>query len=200
MSSCIEPGKFDIEKVLGEWVVDYEMRPMSNKVLGRLLKIGEETPRVDSISVSIRKHDGNSSLAVLCTDGRAFLAAPLENCPPGHFKVVISPSQDVAVAFSEDPLSIMWSTWDGVLRRIAAEAYQMDPLEWWVVDCGGVGDDAYLVVADGDFRTRLQILRRPGNSGGSLHSTVRGRILAWAAGEGFDCAGDVNAQVRAKIA
>ena len=79
----------------------------------------------------------------------------------------------------------MLSTWDVVLRRIAADAYQMDPVEWWVVDYGGVGDDAYLVVSDGDFRTRLQILRRPGSNGGSLHNTVRGRILAWAAGEGL---------------
>ena len=45
VSSCIEPGVFDVEKVLGEWVVDYEMRPMSDNVLGRLLKVGEETTR-----------------------------------------------------------------------------------------------------------------------------------------------------------
>ena len=201
----------------GEWVVDIDVRPTYDQLLGReemtwqsmLPKwMSNNMPAVSgSGSVSGEEEEGtpsgtaggtapatavlispstlangNNALEMRYTDGRAFRLVPIDQCT-GKYKVLpLVP----LVEDSENPvmqsLQGMAST---VFNFIASDGFRLDPNEMWVVDVGGVGNEAYVVLSDGDMRSRYQALRRPQNPSGGLHPEVHDRLMKLGRQHGF---------------
>ena len=195
--------------ISGEWVVDVDVRPTYDQLLGRQpmawtsifpkwitnnISPAPAPVNTDSVddSVDDSVEQGGVTTAVLIrprsagsreldmryTDGRAFRLLPIANSV-GKYKVLpLLPTPDEQVEFYTRLPALLFN-W------IAADQFRLDPNEVWLIDVGSEGNDAYVVLSDGDMRSRYQALRRPGNREGGLHPQVRARICNEGQNQGF---------------
>ena len=120
-----------------------------------------------------RRHSSNDgTLEVRFTDGRTFQMREY-----GASKFVLEPLE-VAVADPPsrgdlyDVMNLLMQLPDMLSNWIASDSWRLDPNECWILQHGGEIDSEYVVLSDGDMKTRHLILRRPGNINGGLESVV----------------------------
>ena len=178
--------------LLGEWVVAKEFRPWTDTALGRTKGIGlksvlggineEENEEGGLTGVLITRvgHRGNAptdaALEVRFGDGRAFQMR-----------------EHSASKFFLEPLEVAESAKENFWTRlaeafanwIAADSWRLDPNECWILQSGGDGDEAFVVLSDGDMKTRFQVLCRPGSSSQVLDASALQLILNDARERGF---------------
>ena len=208
-ASITTKSSTELEKfIVGEWVVDVDVRPISDHLLGRAsmtlekmlpkwvvnnLPQGDDggggaggdgvTSAAEKCSVLITLDNNRppsnkkgsalpSVLIARYTDGRTYrLVSDGDSRTVGKYTVhPILPTEEEDENFWTRIPSQMFN-W------IAADGFRIDPNEYWFLQTGAKDDDAYVVLSDGDMRSRYQALRRPGNVEGGLNHYVRERLL-----------------------
>ena len=199
--SILSSSKADLEqRVVGEWVVDIDLRPKYDQLLGRSpLKLGsvllsfvrswlqeqeheqereeaQETSKACAVLIRPNKQNG---LEMRYSDGRTYNLLPSQTKEIGKYTVVPLP---VTSAESEQ----FWTHYPAqFFNWVAADMFRMDPNEVWLLEVGSEGNEAYVVLSDGDMRSRYQGLRRPRNKSGRLHPEVHARLVKQGTNQGF---------------
>ncbi len=179
--------------LLGEWVVEHEFRPWTDQMLGRV-NMTSDTDISDATAVGVLVTKNLADvLEVRFSDGRAFQmraqAASKFTLEPLKVEDVAnsissSPSDEIGAPFM-DILSFWARVPEMFANWMASDSWRLDPNECWVLQSGGEGDGAYVVLSDGDMKTRHIVLRRPGNPDGKLVRSVLTPLVDRARAEGF---------------
>jgi hypothetical protein len=172
--------------LLGEWVVEHEFRPWTDRALGRVDLHSDDTAEGANATTTgvlvCRGATVSSVLEVRFTDGRAFQmraqAASKFVLEPLEVEVTDTEMDTDMVAFWMR-LPEMFANW------MAADSWRLDPNECWILQSVGEGDEAFVVLSDGDMKTRHLILRRPGNVDGKLGASVLTSLVDGAREAGF---------------
>merc|ERR1711871_1634027 len=80
-------------------------------------------------------------------------------------------------SFSSTPLFI--KSW------IAADSYRLDPNEWWALSIDPKDEPSWIVVGDGDFKSRCQVLVRDRDE---FNHETKVQIFEDLASRGYDVA------------
>jgi hypothetical protein len=200
----------ELEKfVVGEWVVDVDVRPKYDHFLGRASttlqmvlpkwvinnlpqdvafgevvtvgsgSMGQGQDRRSAVLITSEKSRTNeqSFLTARYTDGRTYRLITTSTVG----KYVVHPLQPM----EEESIQFWTRIPSQMLNWIAADGFRIDPNEFWFLETGSEGDHSYVVLSDGDMRSRYQALRRPGNPDGGLHHDVRERLVKQGRDIGF---------------
>jgi hypothetical protein len=177
------------ESFLPNWIVNNVSKMQSNENNTSEKNNSCTSTTTTAVLIAPSKYI-HGELEVRYTDGRSFRLVPFgSNKQTGKYKV--QPLLPQLIASNNDNflndlyINMIAYPLDTFFNLIAADSFRLDPNEMWFVDVGGEGDDAYVVLSDGDMRGRYQALRRPKNVLGELHSDVRNRILKVGKSQGF---------------